>query len=105
LEWITGEAEEAIPAAQSKTEIIDSFLEQTPLEEKKTPFFSASDMGKLSLVEDMSFVTETLAKIYEQQGHFEKAIKAYEHLRFQEPQKSVYFAARLKKLEEKRLKK
>lgn len=105
LEWITGEGEEPTPEPPSKTDIIDSFLTQAPIEEKKTPFFSATDMGKLSLVEDMSFVTETLAKIYEQQGHFEKAIKAYEHLGLKEPQKSTYFAARLKKLEEKRLKK
>jgi len=105
LEWITGEAEETVPEPPSKTDIVDSFLAQAPLEEKKTPFFSATDMGKLSLVEDMSFVTETLAKIYEQQGHIDKAIKAYKQLSLKEPQKSTYFAARLKKLEEKRLKK
>lgn len=99
MEWISGEPDETT-TVKPKGELIEAFLANTPSAEKQTPFFNAVDMGKLSLVDDMSFVTETLAKIYEEQGHIEKAIKAYEQLSLKEPQKSTYFAARLKKLEE-----
>lgn len=97
LEWITGEEE---PEAVDNAGIVNAFLAKQPAAKRPTPFFSAVDMGKLSLVEDLSFVTETLAGIYAQQGHIDKARKAFEHLMLKEPQKSAYFAARLKKLEE-----
>lgn len=67
---------------------------------KKKEFYSASAMAKKSVEEDESFVTETLAKIYALQGNTEKAIKAYHTLSLKYPEKSSYFAARIKKLEE-----
>lgn len=82
-------------------EIIDKFIQESPqISPVKTAFFSPSQMGKMSLVEDESFVTETLAKIYERQGDFKKAIKAYKNLGLKFPEKSIYFADLQKRAEE-----
>ena len=82
-------------------EIIDKFIQESPqISPVKTAFFSPSQMGKMSLVEDESFVTETLAKIYERQGDFKKAAKAYKNLKLKFPKKSIYFADLEKKAED-----
>ena len=83
----------------SKRDLIDRFLQQGPVvPEPKNEFFSPSNMARMSLVENEAFVTETLADIYAKQGHTEKAINAYEQLSFANPEKSSYFAARIKEL-------
>ena len=82
-------------------QIIDKFIQESPqISPVKTAFFSPSQMGKMSLVEDESFVTETLAKIYERQGDFKKAAKAYKNLKLKFPKKSIYFADLEKKAED-----
>ena len=69
--------------------------------QEKAEFFSASKMAKLSVVEDDDLITETLAKVYEAQGKFERAIQAYQKLQLKYPEKRVYFAGRIKAVEEK----
>ena len=59
---------------------------------------STESWAKQSLVEDPSLVTETMAKLYAQQGQIGRARKAYKLLALKYPEKSVYFAAQLKKL-------
>ncbi len=82
-------------------QIIDKFIQESPqISPVKTAFFSPSQMGKMSLVEDESFVTETLAKIYERQGDFKKAANAYKYLKLKFPEKSTYFADLQKKAED-----
>jgi tetratricopeptide (TPR) repeat protein len=92
------------PAAQPKVrkeDLINRFIAQEPQISKssKSEFFKPSKMAKLSLVENNDFVTETLAKIYEQQGNKQKAITIYKKLMLTYPEKKNYFAARISALE------
>lgn len=85
----------------AERQIIDKFIQESPqISPVKTAFFSPSQMGKMSLVEDESFVTETLAKIYERQGDYKRAAKAYKNLKLKFPEKSIYFADLEKKAED-----
>ncbi len=49
-------------------------------------------------------MTETLAKLYLEQGHFEQAIRAYHILRLKYPKKSSLFASEIKKINKLKLK-
>ncbi|MCG6187961.1 hypothetical protein [Maribellus maritimus] len=55
---------------------------------------------KKSEEEDGEIVSETLATIYLQQKKYEKAISAFEKLSLKYPEKSVYFASRIKEIED-----
>ncbi|MFT4678180.1 MAG: hypothetical protein ACI84C_000340 [Flavobacteriales bacterium] len=80
-------------------ELVDTFIRTSPrITPSRAPEYSPRDLAKHSLVEDDSFVTETMAKIYAQQGKLDKARKAYKLLSLKYPEKSIYFAHQLKKL-------
>ena len=98
-----------------KSQLIEKFIkggeekihltkEVTPtllqIERPQTEFFSPENMAKMSLAENEDFVTETLAKIYAQQGNIKKAISAYEKLSLKIPEKSNYFARLIQELKE-----
>ena len=79
--------------------LIDKFIDEEPkISVPKTEFFSPVSMARQSVIEDGAFITETLAKIYVQQGNLSKAIKAYETLSLKYPKKRLYFAAQIKSL-------
>lgn len=84
----------------SPFELIDKFIRDEPKLSRppKTEFFSPVNMAKQSVAEDITFVSETLAKIYVLQGNYSKAIKAYENLRLKYPEKRLYFASQIKNL-------
>ncbi len=89
------------PKSESKA-LIEKFIQESPqITPVKTAFFSPSQMGKMSLVEDESFVTETLAKVYERQGDYKKAARAYQNLGLKYPEKRAYFANLQNQAEEK----
>ena len=83
--------------------IIEAFLQKenprigTPREVDE----SVEKWASQGLLEDESIVTETMAKLYAQQGQMKRARKAFKLLALKYPDKSVYFAAQLKKLSKK----
>jgi hypothetical protein len=85
-----------------KTGIIEKFITEQPriTKPKQADFFKPQEAAKKSLSLPEGLVTETLAQIYEQQGHFDRAIRAYEKLTVKHPEKFTYFAARISKLKE-----
>lgn len=79
------------------TKVAPPSLEE-PYEE---PDDVAKEVAAKSVDEDQTIATETLAAILARQGHKEKAIKMYEKLSLQYPEKSSTFAAQIKKLNKK----
>ncbi len=73
--------------------LIDRFIQQssTTPSPKKAEFYTPQQAGKRSLEDHVDMVTETLARIHEKQGNFQKAIAAYERLAIKHPQRSAYF--------------
>ncbi len=55
-----------------------------------------------SLLPDETLVSESLADLLASQGHTERAIEMYEKLRLTIPEKSVFFAQKIKALEQKK---
>lgn len=85
-------ADSSAPSATRSA--IDRFLGKTPIEPpKKAAFFSPQEAGRRSLRDHADMVSETLARIYEQQGNYTKAAEAYRKLALKVPEKAAYFAA------------
>ena len=87
-----------------KMEIMDRIIQNEPghIRLSDSPeFFNPSKSARGSNREDETLVTETLAWIYEQQGNFAKAIRAYQTLSLKNPEKSVYFAGLIQKIKQK----
>ncbi len=87
-----------------KTSIIDKIISEQPkiskINQEKT-FFSAINTARESVLDDESLVTETLARIYFEQGNLAKAIRSYEILSLKFPKKSSYFATLIKEIKNK----
>lgn len=95
-QWLALTKVKKIDRSEKKTEesnLINSFIESNPtIKAKKNKFFSPTETAKTSLVENNELVTETLARVYLEQQHFEKAIDAYKKLSLKYPKKSSFFA-------------
>ena len=96
LEFISGDNEASVSLEE---DLIDKFLSGKTNRPKKE-FFSPEKMAKKSLEDKEGMVSDTLARIYINQGNYSKAIDAYERLILKYPEKSDYFAARIEKVKD-----
>ena len=98
----TEPAGEKPPDKISPADLIDRFIRANPTIERLSPGESqlVRDLSESSSQEQGTFITETLAKIYLNQGYYTKAINIYEKLSLQYPEKSAYFASRIEKIRE-----
>ncbi len=82
-------------------ELINKFIINSPHILPQKPDVSdkeQTDISESSGRENEGFITETLAKIYINQGYYSKAIFAYEKLSLKFPEKSSYFATQIEKI-------
>ncbi|MDT7829294.1 hypothetical protein RQM65_11505 [Pricia sp. S334] len=86
------------PEKSKKFELIDKFIADNPKikPEKEAPKVIIGDSVKFDQKELM---TETLAKVYLEQKKYKKAIQAYKILSLKYPEKSGFFADRIKSVE------
>lgn len=100
-------ASEPIKTNQPKKpedQIIEKFIKTEPrIVASKSEFYSPGNMARLSAREHEDLISETLARIYAQQGNNRKAIETYRKLSLKLPEKSAYFAALIKELEQNNL--
>jgi hypothetical protein len=91
-----------IPKKKPGDDLIDRFIGDTSprvMRPDQAPAID-KDVSISSLKEDDEFLTETLARIYVQQGYFLKAIQAFEKLSLKFPEKSIYFASQIEMVRE-----
>ncbi len=81
---------------KKKFELIDKFIENNPkiVPTKMSPF--KVDMTESIKLDKDELMTETLAKVYLEQKKYKKAIQAYKILSLKYPEKSGFFADRIK---------
>ncbi|MBL4704485.1 MAG: hypothetical protein JKY54_08185 [Flavobacteriales bacterium] len=79
--------------------LVDLFITKKETLGNQAEFFSATKMAAASLVDKEEIVTETLAKIYADQGNYSKAISAYQSLGLKFPEKRTFFAGLIRELE------
>lgn len=96
--------EESAPLSNKKlqSDLIDKFILANPRieprkEKSETPLV---DISTPFVEEREGFVTETLARIYINQGYYSRAIDIYERLSLKFPEKSSYFASQIEKIKE-----
>ncbi|MEA1896059.1 MAG: hypothetical protein U9N53_00185 [Bacteroidota bacterium] len=86
--------------ASSQREIIDKFIMENPrIQPNHDDEDEKEDMSAESITDKDGLFTETLANIYIKQGYYSKAIFFYQELSLKFPEKSIYFAGRIKEIE------
>ena len=80
-----------------QSDLIDKFILANPriVPVKDPAKVSPEDISKPYNEREGGFVTETLARIYINQGYYSKAIDIYEELSLKYPEKSSYFASQI----------
>jgi hypothetical protein len=94
------ESESYSPPAEG-TDLIDNFIAARPTIKIKNDEDTSSraDFSEGSIVENDEIITETFANILFQQKKYDKAIESFEKLSLRFPEKSIYFARRIKEIQ------
>ena len=94
--------QETISQKQLQSELIDRFIIANPRIEPRREKSDAPivDISTPFVEEKGVFVSETLARIYVNQGYYSRAIDIYEKLSLKFPEKSSYFASQIEKVKE-----
>jgi len=98
-EWMQLISQKPIHREEKKVDkfsIIDTFIETNPKIKPLDRNTKNIDVSPESSTENDSLMTETLAKVYLEQKKYESAIKAYHILSLKYPEKSGFFADRIK---------
>ena len=83
-------------ARQKKFDLIDKFIEDNPRISAPGEESESVDMTASNKFDKKALMTETLAQVYLEQRKYKKAIQAYNILSLKYPEKSSFFAARIK---------
>jgi len=87
-------------SSKKGNDLIDDFIQNEPrLQRNVKVVEKQEDISKDSLRENDGFMSETLATIYVKQKLFDKAIAVYEKLVLKNPEKNVYFASQIERIE------
>lgn len=85
--------------SEKKAQLIDKFLASNPrIKPDKEYTSNGSVSTSIGVSENEELFSETLAKIYIKQKHFDKAILTYEKLCLKYPEKNIYFAGQIEKI-------
>jgi hypothetical protein len=84
---------------KQKFERIDRFIAKNPKIVPKTNIQVPENVLKSGIFDNNELMTETLARVYLEQKKYKKAIQAYKILSLKYPEKSGFFADRLKMVE------
>ncbi|SNR47782.1 hypothetical protein SAMN06265371_103386 [Lutibacter agarilyticus] len=95
-EEISNNSIEKITKNEDKFNLIDQFIELNPKIKPIDKNAMFQDVITEQSTESESLMTETLAKVYLEQKKYESAIKAYRILSLKYPEKSGFFADRIK---------
>ncbi len=97
----TKEIADENPLRQKNMSLLDKFIADKPkIIPKDTEVAISKEIPEYAKEDHDDLISETLAQIYVKQGHFEKALHTYEKLSLKYPEKSIYFAAQIKKIKE-----
>lgn len=92
----------AFSVPKQSNPVIEKFIQEEPkISPPKPDKLNLENKARKSASDDGSIVTETLAKIYEEQGLYPKALEVYEKLSLKFPEKSGYFADRIAEIKNK----
>jgi hypothetical protein len=92
------------PGHFSAKDLVQLFIKNEPrIDGTKTKFSTPGNIARASLADSSDIVSETLARIYLEQGNISRSIQTYEKLMMRFPEKSVYFAALIKEIRKSQL--
>ncbi|QLG45820.1 hypothetical protein [Costertonia aggregata] len=87
------------PSKKKKFDLIDKFIENNPKIVPKEKTDIKVNIKESTKMDSNELMTETLAKVYLEQKKYKKAIQAFKILSLKYPEKSGFFADRIKAVE------